>query len=64
MKESGEGRRSFLKHLVAGTAMVAGVAGTKKKAHAKGAQSPQSRPSEILYTETDEFRNYYKSLRS
>lgn len=64
MKEKGEGRRSFLKHLVAGTAVVAGVAGTKKKAHAKDAQKAQAGQSEVLYQETDEFKNYYKSLRS
>lgn len=64
MKGNGEGRRSFLKHLMAGTAMVAGVAGVKKKAHAKNARNTQSDQSEVLYQESDNFKNYYKSLRS
>ena len=63
MKEKGDGRRSFLKHLMAGTAVVAGVAGTKKNAQAKNAQATQADQSETLYQETDAFKQYYKSLR-
>lgn len=63
MKENGEGRRSFLKHLVAGTAVVAGVAGTKKSAEAKKAKGTLTDQSETLYKETDSFKDYYKSLR-
>ena len=63
MKEKGDGRRSFLKHLMAGTAVVTGVAGTKKSAQAKNAQATQSDQSETLYKETDTFKKYYKSLR-
>ncbi len=63
MKEKQEGRRSFLKHLIAGTAVVAGVAGTKKSAQAKKALDTQLNESETLYEETDAFKQYYKSLR-
>ena len=63
MKENEDGRRSFLKHLMAGTAVVAGVAGTKKSAQAKNALDAPSDQSETLYKETDAFKQYYKSLR-
>jgi hypothetical protein len=63
MKEKEDGRRSFLKHLLTGTAVVAGVAGTKKKVQAKNGPSTQSDQSETLYKETDTFKQYYKSLR-
>jgi hypothetical protein len=63
MKENEKGRRSFLKHLMAGTAVVAGVAGTKKSAQAKKALDTPLDESETLYKETDAFKQYYKSLR-
>lgn len=64
MKEKEKGRRSFLKHLVAGTAVAAGVAGTRKKAQARTTGTPPADQSETLYRETESFRQYYKSLRS
>jgi len=62
MKENEDGRRSFLKHLMAGTAVVAGVAGTRKSAQAKKTDAPSDQ-SETLYKETEAFKQYYKSLR-
>ena len=63
MNKKEDGRRSFLKHLMAGTAAVAGVAGSKKNALAKKAENAHSDQSEVLYQETDAFKQYYKSLR-
>ena len=62
MKENEDGRRSFLKHLMAGTAVVAGVEGTRKSAQAKKTDAPSDQ-SETLYKETEAFKQYYKSLR-
>ena len=59
-KEQGK-RRSFLKHILAGSAAVAGVAVTRKKAQAAGLQKAAG--NEVLYQETEDFKKYYKSLR-
>lgn len=64
MKEREGERRSFLKHLLTGTAVVAGIAGTKKVVQAKEDQNKNLDQSEVLYRETDNFKQYYKSLRS
>ncbi|WP_156792250.1 hypothetical protein [Desulfotalea psychrophila] len=58
-KEQGK-RRSFLKHILAGSAAVAGVAVTRKKAQAADLQKVAG--SEVLYQETEDFKKYYKSL--
>ncbi len=61
-KEAGK-RRSFLKHMLAGTVVVAGVSAATKPAKAqKETVSPRS--DEILYRESEAFTKYYKSLRS
>lgn len=63
MKKNEEGRRSFLKHVLAGTAVVAGVAATKKPASARQNLNIDRGRSDILYKETDEFKKYYESIR-
>ena len=62
MKENGEKRRSFLKQLVAGSAIVAGSALVSKKVQARET-AKRKRPEEILYTKSDAFQKYYDSLR-
>ena len=63
MKKNEEGRRSFLKHVLAGTEAVAGVAATKKPAKARQNLNLDSDRSETLYRENDEFKKYYDSIR-
>ncbi len=60
----GESRRSFVKGLVAGSAVLAGFLATGAKAQAKQASEDRSVPQDILYRETEEFRKYYDMLRS
>ena len=62
MKQEEGKRRSFLKHILAGSAAVAGVAVTRKQAQAKSV-SDQTLNSD-LYQETEDFKKFYKSLRS
>lgn len=62
MQHKDESRRSFLKHVLAGSAIVAGTALTGKQAEARG-QREVNRPQEILYRETKDFKKYYESLR-
>ncbi|GAB4343446.1 MAG: hypothetical protein Kow0089_19240 [Desulfobulbaceae bacterium] len=64
MSKKNEERRSFLKHLVAGTAAVAGVTASGRKARATTARGVPRDDSEVLYRETDAFRRFYDSLRS
>ena len=63
MKKEQDNRRSFLKHVLAGTAAVVGTAAIVRSAKAKatpvGLQS-----DEVLYQETESFRKYYETLRS
>ena len=62
MQQNDENRRSFLKQVLAGSAVATAVALTSKKAGAKENKAAQ-RSDEVLYQETDAFKNYYKSLR-
>ena len=61
MKKNDENRRSFLKSLLAGSAVVAGVATTAKAAQI-GAAKNRPPVDETLYRETDAFKEYYQSL--
>lgn len=63
MKQEKEGRRSFLKNILAGSAVAAGVAAGKKPAQAKTIQA-EKQDTEVLYQETDAFKKYYEALRS
>lgn len=65
MKQEKDKRRSFLKHILAGSVVAAGAAAAVKPAKAaakKGAVPDCS--NEILYHESEDFKKYYKSLRS
>ncbi len=63
MKKDQETRRSFLKHILAGSAVVAGAVSTVRPAKAKSGPEIQGK-DEILYHESEAFKRYYKSLRS
>jgi len=60
-KEEGK-RRSFLKHILAGTAAVVGTVAIVKPVKAKSA-STVDRLDETLYHESESFTKYYKTLR-
>lgn len=62
MKQNDDKRRSFLKQIFAGTAVVAGSAMIGRKAKAQG-NTAEKRPDEVLYTKSDAFKKYYESLR-
>lgn len=62
MQQNEDSRRSFLKHVLAGSAIVASTALTGKKAKARE-QQEANRPDEMLYRETEDFKKYYESLR-
>ncbi len=62
MQHNDDGRRSFLKQVLSGTAVVAGVALSGKKAKAKQQQTVQQ-GDDVLYKETEAFKKYYQSLR-
>ena len=49
MKKEAEGRRSFLKHIMAGSAVIAGVAAAKKPAQANTGATAIDQGSETLY---------------
>jgi hypothetical protein len=62
MKQDEGKRRSFLKHLLAGTAAVVGTAAIVRPAKAKPGKTIEVADNE-LYRETEDFKKYYKSLR-
>jgi hypothetical protein len=62
MKQNDDKRRSFLKQIFAGTAVVAGSALVGKKAKAQETGTVD-RPDEVLYKKTEAFKKYYDSLR-
>ena len=59
MKEEKGNRRSFLKHVVAGTTVVAAMATVKV---AKAEPTTKEKPTESLYFESENFKNYYSKL--
>ena len=63
MEKGKKERRSFLKHILAGSAVLAGTASAIKPARAETSHQVTG-DDEILYKETDSFKKYYKSLRS
>ena len=63
MQNEKKERRSFLKHLLAGSAVIAGAASAVKPAGAE-TSAEVTASDEVLYKETDSFKKYYKSLRS
>ncbi|MGA7277006.1 MAG: hypothetical protein WBW79_03635 [Desulfocapsaceae bacterium] len=63
MENEKKQRRSFLKHILAGSAVLAGAAAAIKPARATTSKSLKS-DDEVLYQESDSFKKYYQSLRS
>ncbi len=59
----GKGRRSFIKKMAIGSAVLAGFFSTSQKVQAEG-DSQQSGAGEVLYRETEDFKRYYETLRS
>ena len=62
MTQEKDKRRSFLKHILAGSVVVAGAAAAVKPAKAAKEQIQGS--DDVLYHESEDFKKYYKSLRS
>jgi len=62
-KKIEDNRRSFLKHVLAGTSTVFVVAASVRPAKAKSAPM-LCRLDETLYHESESFKKYYKTLRS
>ncbi|MFW2365891.1 MAG: twin-arginine translocation signal domain-containing protein [Desulforhopalus sp.] len=62
-KKEEDNRRSFLKHILAGTAAVVGTAAIVKPVKAKTTPTV-SGSGETLYHESESFKRYYKTLRS
>jgi len=63
MENEKKQRRSFLKHILAGSAVLAATGSAIKPARAGTSEQLDSK-DEILYQESDSFKKYYKSLRS
>lgn len=62
MKQEKDKRRSFLKHILAGSAVVVGAVAASKPA--KAVERPQGVDAdEGLYKKSADFEKYYKSLR-
>ena len=62
MQNEKKERRSFLKHILAGSAVLAGTAAAVKPARA-GTRKQSVEADEILYHESEAFKKYYDSLR-
>ncbi len=63
MENEKKERRSFLKHILAGSAVLAATGAAIKPARAGTSQTVDD-SNEVLYEESDSFKKYYKSLRS
>ena len=66
MKKDDGTRRTFLKSLLAGSAVAAGMAAGTGSAIAVGRKKTKTSlpENETLYRETEAFKQYYQSLRS
>jgi hypothetical protein len=62
MKKEEGIRRSFLKHILAGTAAVVGTSAIVRPANAKSGPTV-IRSDETLYHESESFKKYYKTIR-
>lgn len=62
MQKDKDKRRSFLKHVLAGAAVVVGSAAAIKPAKA-GPVSKAKENDDILYHESESFKKYYDSLK-
>ena len=64
MEKQQDSRRSLLKHILAGTCVIAGATVAARSAKAGPANQRAPEEDRDLYRETPEFKKYYKSLRS
>ncbi len=64
MKREHEARRTFLKSVLAGSAVAAGVVTAGGRVAGAGTTDRQRRPAEILHRDTEEFRRYYETLKA
>ncbi len=66
MNNEEDKRRSFLKHILVGTAAVIGTAAIVKPVKAQPVQpgSTVKSSGETLYHESESFKKYYQTLRS
>lgn len=62
MQKDKDKRRSFLKHVLAGAAVVVGGAAAIKPAKAGPVSQPKEN-NDILYQESENFKKYYESLK-
>ncbi len=62
MKEDRDSRRSFLKNILVGSAVAVAATAAGKKVQAKDIPGGRDR-DEILYHESNAFKDYYKTLR-
>ncbi|MCB2184400.1 MAG: twin-arginine translocation signal domain-containing protein [Desulfobulbaceae bacterium] len=63
MKKNDGSRRSFLKNILAGSAVAATAAVGAKKVKADEALA-EKQTGDVLYRETEDFKKYYETLRS
>ncbi len=63
MEKQQDSKRSFLKHILAGTCAIAGTAAITRSAGADPAKRAVEKNHD-LYHETSAFNKYYKSLRA
>ncbi len=63
MEKDQDKRRSFLKHFLAGAAVVAGSMAAIKPAKAKQ-MGTSKKNDDVLYHESESFKKYYDSLKS
>lgn len=62
MKQDKDRRRSFLKHIVAGAAVVAGSLAVIRPVKAKPVFT-RKEGDDVLYHESESFKKYYESLK-
>lgn len=63
MKTDEGSRRSFLKNILAGSAVAATAAVGVKNVKANE-ETAKKQTDDVLYRETDDFKKYYETLRS
>ncbi|HKJ65178.1 MAG TPA: twin-arginine translocation signal domain-containing protein [Desulfopila sp.] len=64
MEKDQDKRRSFLKHILAGAAVVAGSVAAIKPARARKTAAVTHDGDETCYQESENFKKYYDSLKS
>lgn len=62
MKQKDGERRSFLKTILAGSAVAAAATVSSKSARAAKKTPLEKRRGDVLYSETEAFKRYYETL--